>query len=479
MPQDGPVAPRSNTQLRAVGRYLTDRSWRLPLLILVGTFFVFALTARHGGGSWDYYTANYASWHLVHTGSPWIDGVTHPGPRRPIPEASTWIKQAANGHTVIARFPGVIAISLPAYALASPESMTVIPGAMTAAAASALTIMLMFLALRTRMPVRHAVVACLALAFATPVWSISADAVWPHTVTLLGIAGMAWASSTERWWLVGVFGGIALWGRLHAAIIVAVVGVLLGWRRREPRITLVIGADQCRLPRPALCVDPLDVRLLESDRVLRGDTFADRTARGSAVVSQLGNVDLPRPRDPGLDSGPRLVGTGPLPGLARGPRLGEVTADRRPCLHDPPGHADHLHRWRQLLRLPARPRVPRLRDPRVRLHGGPRGPDRAALCRCRSWPSSSARSPSAPSSTVPSCRRSRSGPTTASSSPCVRCWPVGPILVVGGAGLRRAAPGHLLRRRSRAHGDQPAAPATVTSDARDSELPLGAERPAR
>ncbi len=287
MPQDGPVAPRSNTQLRAVGRYLTDRSWRLPLLILVGTFFVFALTARHGGGSWDYYTANYASWHLVHTGSPWIDGVTIPDLSSD-PEASTWIKQAANGHTVITRFPGVIAISLPAYALASPESMTVIPGAMTAAAASALTIMLMFLALRTRMPVRHAVVACLALAFATPVWSISADAVWPHTVTLLGIAGMAWASSTERWWLVGVFGGIALWGRLHAAIIVAVVGVLLGWRRREPRITLVIGGISAAFL-GLLC---LWTRWMYGSwsptGSYGGDTFAVGPQGVQLVVSQLG-----------------------------------------------------------------------------------------------------------------------------------------------------------------------------------------------
>jgi hypothetical protein len=239
MPQDEHMASRP-ASLSAVGGFLTARSWRLPLLILLGTFVVFALTARHGGGSWDYYTANYASWHLVHTGHPWIDGTTVPGLAGD-PEASTWIVVADNGHTVIRRFPGVIAISLPAYWLANSDSMTVVPGALTAAFACALGIMMMFLALRTRVPVSRAVAACAALAFATPLWTVAADATWPHTVTVLGIGGMAWAAATQRWWLLGIFGGITLWGRLHAAIIVAVVGLLLSWWRRSPRIALVVG----------------------------------------------------------------------------------------------------------------------------------------------------------------------------------------------------------------------------------------------
>jgi alpha-1,2-mannosyltransferase len=71
---------------------------------------------------------------------------------------------------------------------------------------------------------------------------VAADAVWPHTVSVLGIGGMAWAAAKQRWWLVGLFGGMVLWGRLHAALVVAVVGLLLGWYRRSPRITAEIGA---------------------------------------------------------------------------------------------------------------------------------------------------------------------------------------------------------------------------------------------
>lgn len=222
----------------------TANGWRTPVVLLLVAFALFGLTARHGGGSWDYYTANYASWHLAHTGSPYLGDETIPG-LEDDPEVGTWIKSGDHGN-VISRFPGVVAIALPAYwvaeAVNQADEMTVVPGAITAAGASALALLLMFLALRTRLSERRAAVSALMLGFATPMWSISADAVWPHTVTVLGIAGMAWASATRRWWAVGLFGGIALWGRLHAAVIVAVLGVVLGWRERKPSITVVIGA---------------------------------------------------------------------------------------------------------------------------------------------------------------------------------------------------------------------------------------------
>src|SRR5262245_24290232 len=120
MPQDGRMATLGAAP-SGVRRLLLSRSCVLPLVLLLAVFAVYALTARHGGGSWDYYTANYASWHLVHTGHPWMDGSTVPGLQRD-PEASTWVRDvAANGHTVVRRFPGVIAISLPAYWIAQSD----------------------------------------------------------------------------------------------------------------------------------------------------------------------------------------------------------------------------------------------------------------------------------------------------------------------------------------------------------------------
>jgi hypothetical protein len=148
----------------------------------------------------------------------------------------------AGGHTVIGRSPGVIAAALPAYALFRSAHMTLVPGGYTAALLTAAAVTLLFLALARETTRKRALLGALAFAFTTPVWSIAANAMWPHTLTVLGIAGMAWASSTRRYWLMGVFGGIALWGRLQAALIVAVAALLLGIRRRDPWIVLKSGS---------------------------------------------------------------------------------------------------------------------------------------------------------------------------------------------------------------------------------------------
>jgi alpha-1,2-mannosyltransferase len=242
MAQDVGMQSTDPSPADRLGQALTAKGWRLPVLLFLVVFAVFGLTARQEGGSWDHFAANYASWHLVHEGDPWLDGSTVPGLEGD-PEEYIWVREkAANGHTVVRRFPGVVAITLPAYWIVQSDTMTVAPAAITAAMACALGIMMLFLALRTRIPPGRAAAACLILALTTPVWTVAADAIWPHTVSVLGIGGMAWAASKQRWWLVGLFGGVILWGRLHAAIIVAVVGLLLGLWRRSPRITIVVGA---------------------------------------------------------------------------------------------------------------------------------------------------------------------------------------------------------------------------------------------
>ena len=38
----------------------------------------------------------------------------------------------------------------------------------------------------------------LVLGLTTPVWAVAANALWTHTVTILGIAGMAWAASRAK-----------------------------------------------------------------------------------------------------------------------------------------------------------------------------------------------------------------------------------------------------------------------------------------
>lgn len=215
------------------------RTWLAPVLLFAGLLCLYAVTISHDRLSYDVYGANWMSWHIANSGNPWIDGTPIPylqghGPIKIL------IVTGDNGHTVFGRFPGVVAAGLPAYLIAHGAGMSTVPGGLSAACVTAGTVLLMFLALRHHLRDREALVATTAFGLATPVWSVAANGMWPHTITLLGIAGMAWASTTQRWWWVGVFGGIALWGRLHAALIVAVLGLLLGWQRRDRRVLLRI-----------------------------------------------------------------------------------------------------------------------------------------------------------------------------------------------------------------------------------------------
>ncbi|HEX3298193.1 MAG TPA: hypothetical protein VHR85_15360 [Nocardioides sp.] len=203
-------------------------------------FAVYALTMSRTLWTTDVYGANWTSWHIVTTGSPWIDGARIPDVGHRSTELLA-IVHTHGGHTAFGRFPGVVAATLPAYVLLGSGAMSIVPGSLTAALLTAGALTLLFLALRRSLTERQALLAVVLFGFTTPVWTVSANLMWPQTLTVLGIAGMAWASATGRWWWAGVFGGIALWGRVHAAIIVAVLGLAVGLRRRDPGIVLRIG----------------------------------------------------------------------------------------------------------------------------------------------------------------------------------------------------------------------------------------------
>jgi alpha-1,2-mannosyltransferase len=210
----------------------------LPALVFLLTSAVYLATITHDLLSLDVWSTNFASWHLAQTGNPWVEGLRLPLLNHS-PLRSQWIVTTAH-HTVIARSPGAVALGLPAYLLVGGGFST-IPGSVTAALLSAGSVTLLFLALRSQLSPVPALAATLVFCLATPVWSVAADGLWPHTVTVFGICGMAWAATSGRWWSVGALGGITLWGRLHAAVIVAVLGLMVGWRRRDPRLLLRVG----------------------------------------------------------------------------------------------------------------------------------------------------------------------------------------------------------------------------------------------
>ena len=297
-------------------------------------FALFALTARHGDGSWDYYTANYASWHLVHDRSPMARRPDRsPGSTAtPRPGSGSWRPTTA---TSISRFPGVIAIALPAYWIAhvsvgrrddrrsrSAHRCRWLPP---------WRLMLMFLALRTRVSDRTCCRGCgrpglrhagLDRSPRTPCGRTpsrcSASRAWPGAAanqTLVGSSGCSAASPSGA--------GCTL------RSIVALLGVRPGLApRRNLSITLVIGVDQRGLPRLCSCVWTkwMD-RLVEPDRLLRHDVFdvGRRPARDGSPASS-GMLGLLRPWHPRVDPDPGAADACRRPGLERPARLGP-----RPC----------------------------------------------------------------------------------------------------------------------------------------------------
>ncbi|GAB2755260.1 hypothetical protein GCM10027273_37600 [Nocardioides pakistanensis] len=236
------------TELRRVARQQSHLL--LPLLLFLGTFSVYALTTEREAVNTDAYAASAGAWRIATAGTPWFDGLdveqidgTHTdfdGDN----SNGQWLSPSANGHVTAQRMPGPILAGVPFYWIladgATEADFSLLPGGLAASALSAGAVTLMFLALRTRTSLRLASAGALAFAFATPTWTVSANGLWTHPVTQLGIVGAAYASARNRWWWAGLALGIAMWGRPHVALIAAVLGLGVAWTRRRWQIALAV-----------------------------------------------------------------------------------------------------------------------------------------------------------------------------------------------------------------------------------------------
>lgn len=213
--------------------------WRIPLALfaVVATAYLATISANP---SPDVYSADFAAAHIARTGDPVPDISDFPALDGNIIR-ETWIVETADGREAIGRSPGVIAAAVPAYVVMRPDGLSAVPGGVAAAVLTAGTVTLLFLTLQPRTGTRVALVAAGLLGLGTPLWSVAADGMWPHTLTAFGIVGIAWAADRDRWWLVGLLGGVVLWGRLHAALICAVVGVGVALARRRPAVAVRAG----------------------------------------------------------------------------------------------------------------------------------------------------------------------------------------------------------------------------------------------
>jgi hypothetical protein len=217
---------------------LLQRRWVGGLLVFVAAFVVYAPTVSEAVST-DVAATSLTSWQIAHTGQPWMEDLDLSA-KTPIP----YYGPGADGHTVTARTPGPIWAGVPFYIGSSGDQsdLSYRRSGLAASVLSAAAVALIFLALRSRMAPVGAAGVAVVFALATPVWSVSADALWTHSVTVLGLAGAAWAASRERWLLVGLWFAVGILGRPHVALVAAVVGLGMAWSRRSPAVALRVGA---------------------------------------------------------------------------------------------------------------------------------------------------------------------------------------------------------------------------------------------
>jgi len=138
-----------------------------------------------------------------------------------------------DGHTRSDRFPGAILLSALFYGVARPDDFTIVPAAVAAAFASAVTVLALHRVLLALVRPRTALAGALLFAFGTSVWTVAADGIWTEGPTMMGIALATWAMSKQSWLLAGLGYGFAIMSRPHAAVFAAVTGLWAGVSQRS------------------------------------------------------------------------------------------------------------------------------------------------------------------------------------------------------------------------------------------------------
>lgn len=185
---------------------MRTRTW----LLLIGLSVLYAVTADYGKQSVDPEAAAAAAWHLGAHGTPWLEGLNLP---------NRWLVTGADGHIVSNRFPGIVLLGAPFYALLSwlgPDRLWLVPGGIAAAVITAGAMTALYRALQPRHGIR-ALGAVLVLALATPTWSVSSAALWGHGPAQLAFALALLALSRNR--TAAPWFALAILTRPHLAVV--------------------------------------------------------------------------------------------------------------------------------------------------------------------------------------------------------------------------------------------------------------------
>ena len=224
-------------------RSRTRHLW-LPAALFLVALAIYVPTVAQASVNTDAYAASVSAWRIATTGSPVMDEVDT-SELSGAQVLDQWLVHRADGSLVHNRMGGVVAPAIPIYWLfgnsADPQNFSIMWGGVTGACFAAGAVVLFFLTLRRYVPTFTATAAAGVLALTTPTWTVSANGLWPHSVTQFALAGAAWALSRNSWLAVGIFLGVGITARPHLALVAAIVGIGMSWTRRDPKIAFAVG----------------------------------------------------------------------------------------------------------------------------------------------------------------------------------------------------------------------------------------------
>ena len=151
-----------------------------------------------------------------------------------------WGVEGRDGRVYVNRFPGVAYWAAPAYAAAAlsgsehvspahPFLVDVRPAGWTAAVTVVLAGLVAVLLLRRLLPDRWALLAGLVLVTGTGLWSVAADALWPHGPTALVLLTALLGWRRDQTTLVAAAAAGSVLVRPHLAVALVVLAVY-AWR---------------------------------------------------------------------------------------------------------------------------------------------------------------------------------------------------------------------------------------------------------
>jgi hypothetical protein len=207
---------------------------------------VYALTATYGPRQiWDTFNTAAQAHQIAMTGSPVVEDLEGlPGDQ---------VVPGRDG-LVTNRLPGAVGVGTAAYVLARPllpapaeveraSELPLWPAGLAGALMTAAAVATLAVAVREWdvVPPVTGLLGVGILAFGTATWSVSADALWTHAVTQLGLAVAIHGFVVGRDGRAGMGFALSILGRTHTALIAAGGGLAQGWARRRLTPVVVIG----------------------------------------------------------------------------------------------------------------------------------------------------------------------------------------------------------------------------------------------